>query len=1246
MAGTKWTRAQEQVLRARNHNILVAAAAGSGKTAVLVERIIQMICDEKNGVDIDQLLIVTFTNAAAGEMRARIGSALEARLETEGNNAHIQKQLMLLQSAHISTIHGFCLFVIRNYFHAIGLEPGLRVGDENEVTILKSQVLNQLLEDAYERADENFLQMVESFAGDKSDRGLEKILFSLYDQAMASPSFSQWKKRMLMPYECACVEEMEQSEWMKNLLETVRLQVTDTRQILQNYLEKISEDLQMEKFADVLAEDLQILGEMAEFKDYRTFYRWEFSGGEIGFRRNPAVSKKDEPGLSERKKGCQNLRKKYLSDASKGIAGLRKKYFSFSAEEEFEKLREMEPAARALLDLLEEFRLRFRQAKQDKGIMDFNDQEQYALEILAEETEDGFRPSEVARELRGQFAEIIIDEYQDSNDVQEQILTSVSTVDEGKPNIFMVGDVKQSIYRFRMAKPALFTEKYDSYEESGDSDYQKIELQMNFRSRESVLENTNYIFERIMHKEFGKIAYDDGAALHVGREFPECAGQYGSTAELIVGEKPADMNSTEMEARMVANRIRCLVQDESFMVLGQDGSSYRPVEYGDITVLHRSPGSVSPVFKQVFAQEGIPFYTDSEQGYFDAVEVQTILHLLRIIDNPRQDIPMAAVLRSEIGGFSDDELAQVSRAKPRGKNLYDGLKKLEKGRVFLKRLQDYREKADFSTVPELLEYLYTDTAYPAMMAATDEGERRNGNLMLLVAKAQEYAEVGETGVFHFLRYMDALIEQEKDFGEYATQEESRGCVHFMSIHKSKGLEFPVVIVSGLGRKFNLSDSNGVLISDAETGMGMKYVNLERRYTTPMALQKVLQNAIREESLAEELRVLYVALTRAKEKLIMTGVLRNASKAVMESAQTDDYRNHLELTDGQCFLDWILPACSRNAGYVEFLARAELDRSDVFTAVEGDDTPDELKYKNQTGLRMTYVTADDLQFYDFLDAMLDKEKKRWLDEFNLEKEYDEAARDFLVGDLSLRSELQKESIPVKASVTELKKLAGQETEFVLLPEEPVPDFVEKKVVTGAEVGTLYHGVLEHLEYPPLEEYLSPEGHVDYAAGEQAAMEFPMPGQDRLEAFVETELRRQMEKGYFTPKEKKKLRGEKIVSFLQGNLGRRMWQASYRGCLHRETPFVIGVPVEEVYPDRKDDGIFLVQGIIDAYFETNQGIVLVDYKTDSVAAGQKSMLVERYRVQLDRYQQALEKLTGRPVVEKYIYSISLDEAIEIH
>lgn len=1218
MADTKWTQAQQQVLRARKHNILVAAAAGSGKTAVLVERIIQMICDEKNSVDIDRLLIVTFTNAAAAEMRARIGTALERCLENGGDNAHIQKQLMLLQSAHISTIHGFCLFVIRNYFHAIGLEPGLRVGDENEVAILKSQVFDQILENAYQQADENFLRMVESFAGDKSDSGLEKIIFSLYEQAVASPSFSQWKKRMLAPYESASMEEMAKSGWMKKLLEAVRLQITDTKKILQSYLEKISGDLQMEKFVDVLAGDLQILEEMEGFSDYEDFYRWQVSEGDIEFKRNPAVSKKDTPELIERKKECQNVRKKYLTDSSKGIVGLREKYFSVSMEEEFEKLREMEPVAKALLDLLETFRSEFRQAKLDKGIMDFNDQEHYALEILAKETDAGFQPTEVARELRGQFAEIIIDEYQDSNDVQEQILTSVSTVDEDNPNIFMVGDVKQSIYRFRMAKPALFTEKYQSYEDREDSDFQKIELQMNFRSRESVLENTNYIFRRIMHREFGQIDYDDGAALHVGREFPQCEGQYGNTAELILGDKPSDMNSTEMEARLVANRIRTLVQDEEFLVLGQDGNSYRPVSYSDITVLHRSPGSVSPVFKQVFAQEGIPFYTDSEQGYFDAMEVQTVLHLLRIIDNPRQDIPMAAVLRSEIGGFSDDELAQASKAKPRGKNLYDGLRKTEKGKTFLKRLESYREKADFFTVPELLEYLYTDTAYPAMMTATDQGERRNGNLMLLVAKAQEYVTVGETGLFHFLQYMDALIEQEKDFGEYATQEESRGCVHFMSIHKSKGLEFPVVIVSGLGRKFNLSDSNGVLISDAETGMGMKYINLEQRYTTPMVLQKVLQNTIREESLAEELRVLYVALTRAKEKLIMTGVLRNASKKVMESAETEDYRNHLELIGGQCFLDWILPACNRNAGYMDFLARAELARRDVFTAAEEDHVPEDIKYKNQTGLRMTYVTKEDLQFYDFVDALLEKEKKRWLDEFNLDKEYDLQTKDFLLADLALRAELQKESIPVKASVTELKKLAGQEADFVLLPEEPVPDFVEKKVVTGAQVGTLYHGVLEHLNYPT-------------------------PEEKNLDIFVETEIQRQMERGYFTLEEKKKIRQGKIVSFLQGDLGRRMWQASCAGHLHRETPFVIGVPVEEVYTDRKDDGIFLVQGIIDAYFETEKGIVLVDYKTDSIAAGEEGMLTERYRVQLERYQQALEKLTGKPVVEKYIYSISLDEAV---
>ena len=1262
MAGIDWTPQQEQVMNLRDRNILVSAAAGSGKTAVLVERIIREITDKNNPIDIDRLLVVTFTKAAAGEMRKRIGEALEKRLQDNPADEHLQKQLSLLHNAQITTIDSFCQSIIRNYFHVIDLDPVFRVADETEITLMMSDILKELLEEKYEQGQEEFLQFAEIFSPGRTDSAIEELILHLHRIAMSYPWPEEWLDQVAGLYQCQSLEELEKCSWMQELTDYLS-QMTDS------YLEmaKRARNLCMESdgpepYLPAIESDIRQLEEIAGSKTYREFAQ--------AFERvNPArLSGKKSDASLEKKEEVKALREEYQKN---GIKQLQKRFFFQNPEQMLSDIVKMEPVIRELVEVTRDFMRAFSEKKREEGILDFNDMEHFALNILVDRTEGETRPSQTAKELQEHYQEILTDEYQDSNFIQELILTSISRAPEQRPYLFMVGDVKQSIYQFRLARPELFNDKYNSYT-VGQGPYQRIDLHQNFRSRAMVLESANFLFRQLMQECLGGICYDEAASLVVGAKFEEYKGKTAGRTQIMLIERQSDdeeaLDKVAMEAAAIGGKIRELVQgDEALYV--QQKSEYRRLEYRDIVILLRSPGKWTDSFVEVLTDMGIPAYSETKTGYFSTMEVETVLNLLRIIDNPRQDIPLAAVLRSCLVGLSDEELAGIA-AMPRELNYQDGItsflnsfEKLtqegedslgdcpgkevllswsvekrrilyEKLSVFWDMLEKYHALSQTLSVYELLQRIYRETGYYSIMSAMPAGQKRAANLDILLQQAVEFAQRGHGGIFAFIRYIESLRKSQIDFGEASLVSENRNVVRIMSIHKSKGLEFPVVFVAGLGKQFNLQDARKSTIIDADYGVGTDFVDLELRVKQPTLIKRMMENRIKQNTLAEEIRILYVALTRAKEMLILTGTALGLEKKLEKWNRKKGLETLSDLTAVSTYLDWIMPV----AGSI------------------GAEQYFEVKCIDQQGL----VEKESQQLVSDLG------QEEMLRNWDTERVYDEELEKALAGQETFRYPYDKEKgIPVKISVSELKRLEmvraeemeewQTETfldvgtvveenktdlsaspvnekaelvneEAVPVNEAPRPSFLAgEQEVSGAAKGTLYHLVMEHLPYERIlkEKGTGSEGWTGFCQW--------------LEEFSQS--------GYLTGEEKGLLQEKKFQHFLQSSIGRRMAQAAKDGCLHREQPFMIGLPARQLYPESDSEEMVLVQGIIDAWFTEGDEIVLVDYKTDSVPSGDGQELVKKYQAQLRYYAQALERLTDRRVKERIIYSFALGKEIPL-
>ena len=1272
--GMKFTPEQQRVIELHNSNILVSAAAGSGKTAVLVERIIRMICDGEHPADIDRLLIVTFTNAAAAEMRERIAAGIAARLEADPGNEHIQKQSALLHNAQITTIDSFSLFLIRNHFNEIGLDPDFRVADEGEIKLLQQEVLAQLLEDAYAgnfvpEALEQFHACVEYFCPGGRESVLEQHILNLSRYAGSFPWPAEWLEERKNDYAADDLDALVRSDYGQYLTERVKRTV-------EGCLEKLQEVKQLCELPD----GPYMYGELTDAEIEQLERLTDCKNLEEQAAKIPAVtfarlpSKKDDsvdPAKRELAKAIRNSVKDTLSDLSES-------YFKTPLELAVEQGKACREPLRMLLDLVLEFDRRLLAAKQERHLIDFSDMEHYALQILLKRekveetgsigtdgTETKYRivPSDVAMEYRQYFQEILIDEYQDSNLVQEYLLSAISGEEEGRYNRFMVGDVKQSIYKFRLARPELFLEKYDTYQETGD--LCRIDLAKNFRSRIQVVDAVNGVFSRIMSREIGGIAYDDKAALYPGATYPAAEDPaYGSEALLIrkpekgergesgIGEQHAEGagvlvdydNVRQLEALAIAARIKQL--KGSLKVMEKSTGELRPVRYSDMVILLRTTSGWDEEFKKILEQQGIPVYITSKTGYFGALEVQELLQFLRVLDNPRQDIPLFGVMQSVFGGFTQEEIAQI-RSGGEGHSrkrmtLYEALKEVaqsgrtveegeetsagesigeetelsQKADTFLQRIGHYRDLTPFTSIRDLLQRILDDYDYLNYVTALPAGSKRRANVEMLLTKASAFEKTSYFGLFHFIRYMEQLEKYDVDYGEADTLDENADVVRIMSIHKSKGLEFPVVFVSGLSKRFNMQDANQSLIVDMDLGVAVDYVDSVRRIKNKTLRRAVLSAKMKEDNLAEELRVLYVALTRAREKLILTAVLDKADEKWELAQMTGQERlTYLDFCEAGSYMDFLLPILPKTGIAVKTLRTEDLAAEEIREQLRMGDRREELQ---RVAVGEVLLPGDPEEN----ERKLMRLRERFAYQYphpGLQKLY------------------------TKTTVSELKIAAMAEKDeaaFHTFEEKEVVPYIpafrrEQEKVSGAVRGSAFHRVMELLDFT----YVFVEsGLFEKCPGDYETYRKRLDA-ERLKKRLEEFLQRETVSLRLTEEYAKAVSLPKILNFLEQELAYRMWRAQEQGLLYREQPFVLGIDAKRLDPDLPEGEKVLIQGIIDVFFIEDGEIVLLDYKTDVIDS--LEALWNRYNVQIQYYEEALTKLMQMPVKERILYSFYLEK-----
>lgn len=1213
----KWTSEQKKVIDLRDRDILVSAAAGSGKTAVLVERIVNRICVDNPPVDIDRMLVVTFTKAAAAEMRERVSRAIDSLKELKPDDENLQRQSTLVHNALITTIDSFCLFVVQNNFAQLNLDPDFRIGDQAELKLMLKDALTQVFEDNYAREDnEAFINLIDTYSKGRNDSAVRQMVEDIYYKAGSSSWPRKWMNSLLRLYDIKSAKQLEDSEIIKEIVDYSRVLLEEAVQELTMAKDLASATPGLEKYALTLSEDIALFDGMADgMADVTGYVGMQEFLNKISFGRIAVIRKFD--GDEKKKERVKSMR-----DATKKkIDGIKQKYFGMSIELMYEQLERQRPFVKELIRLSLEFYDAMEAVKTRKRVFDFSDIEHFALRILVDE--QTLEPTETAREFSKHFEEIMIDEYQDSNQVQEDILTAISREHQGVGNMFMVGDVKQSIYRFRMARPELFMEKYNTYT-SDDSAHQRIDLHKNFRSRNEVLDFTNDIFYKIMAADLGNVQYDDDAALYPGASYPE---ETMRTELLLVDYKDEDLSEiiededgdkVQIEALLIANRIRSLM--ENGMVTDKKTGQLRAVQYRDIVILSRSVATWGNTVAAVLKDCDIPAHVESNTGYFSSYEIQVILSMLRILDNPLQDIPMAAVLASPIVGMDDEELAQIRSAfkgvsfaqaalsAMAGEDGYED----EKLKAFALVFERLRGAVADTPIHELLYMMLDETGFYRYASAMPAGKRRRQNIDMLIEMAAAYEKTSYKGLFHFVRYIDIQQKYEIDYGEADIAGENDDVVRIMTIHKSKGLEFPVVFVSGLGKGFNTQDTKSDLVIHEKLGLGLVEKTKSPRTKRPSLIRNEIVSRIKRENLGEELRVLYVALTRAKEKIILTGGLSNAQKSF------EKYRGNVNanqpISFGQregagCYLDWIIPAM--------------LSYPDKYTV----STVDATEFAARTAMDMAANDISKAQLIGHISAADETKAKELAEEFDFEYAY---ASDITKKSKYSVSELKHDSMVEKYDSTERE---AERPKFLLEEKETyVPDFArddeaggasnESKepknaagVNQGALRGTAVHRVMECLDFKSLCD-IDTKDHV------------------AVSAFVKKSMDEMLKKGLITDDMYRLTRPKLIEQFISSDVAARMAQADKRGDLYKEKPFVMDY-----------EGV-LVQGIIDVFWLENDKIVLLDYKTDRVNAAKE--LIDRYSTQLKLYADALGRIfstDGKSIQadERLIYSFRLQQTI---
>lgn len=1337
--GSIWSDDQWRAIAESGDDILVAAAAGSGKTAVLVERIIRKISKEENGFSVDRLLVATFTKAAAAEMRQRIREALDRELEENGENDHLRRQLSLLGKASITTLHSFCLEVIRRYYQMIPIDPGFRILNEHEAEMMRQELLEELLEEKYgevgaDGEDSIFVQLADWFSGERSDDAVHALIQRLHDYARSHPWPAQWLRDTAADFSLPDTESLGGTPWVLSILEEAKLTLAGAASQLMQGREIALQPGGPAPYAENLTTDLEMVNALQDAVNERPWAELYDIFMEVYFGKLKACKKDStDPGLQEMVKELRDSVKKSILDLQKALFGRPPEVF-------LKELNEAAPLMAELAETVIAFGERYRIEKAGRGLVDFSDLEHYCLQILRhpDSTPGHSLPSDAAMEYRAQFDEVLLDEYQDTNSVQEEIVRLISRETPG--NRFMVGDMKQSIYRFRLAEPGLFLDKYRSFGSHPIDDPSEItnesssgsviDLARNFRSRMEVVNAVNMIFRQIMNETVVEINYDERAELVYGANFPGAAEKgpdtffapelllidRGSTAgkseetsedgEALLQESEAiESETAQLEARAIARRISqmtgmtggspLLIYDKGLKIM-------RPVIYGDIVILLRSARIWTPLIIEELRMEGIPAYGDLNKGYFEATEVEIALSLLKIVDNPQQDIPLAGVLRSPVVGLTEEELATVRmcsqgpyfQAVQMAVEMQDAKEAEEeydlfsahviesastvennvlpdkdlpqispelkrKLRHFLEQLESWRNAARQGSLSELIWRIYGESGYLEWVGGLPGGSQRQNNLKALYDRAVQFEnDTAARGLFRFLVFISRLRENGGDLGVAGGGGEEGNGVRIMTIHKSKGLEFPVVFVAGMAKQFNRQDLHSPFLMHKELGFGPRFVERETRVSYPTLPYLAINRRTRLELLAEEMRVLYVALTRPRDKMILVGTVRDLPRKIASWSSVQN-RDELLLADhllarGRSYLDWVGPALIRHPA-AAILRKLGGSEGTVSTVLHNDVSNWSISVQNASELNSgAFLPTDQTEEkVEERQAVLEALHKG--EAVNI---YGTETSDEIARRLEWNYPYAAASgIPAKTSVTELKALLSlqEQPSFDLLEEgnsttsiendkRPSvagadslhlrrPKFMEKRSLTPAERGTAYHTVMQHI---PL------EGPVD-----------PM--------VVEETLARLQRVAILTAEQVEAVAPDQIEAFYTNELGRRLIASSWK---LREMPFSYMVPAGEAYrgldymneavselsPENNKEGFseaVLIQGVIDCLFREEDRIILLDYKTDSVLEHQGGLeaLKEKYRFQLELYSKALHDILGEPISEIWLYFFDGDHAVKL-
>ena len=1207
---------------------------GSGKTAVLVERIINKIIKEK--IDIDKILVVTFTNAAASEMRERILSAIDRKIEENPDDNFLQRQIILLNKANICTIHSFCLEVIRNNFFELDIPANFRIADSSEIELLKQDVIEELFEEKYLNQDEGFIKLINIYTGYRGDEPLKEIVLSLYKYIQSNPFPLEWLNEKVEIFKNEKGEkDFAKTIWGKILQDYIEDEIEDIIVKLNKVNNDIKKFPEMEKYKRVIDNDIEnleyvkkCLGSWDETYEALNNIKWE----------KWPIDKKITLEIKEEAK-------KIRDDIKKIVNAKLGKIMCNNSEEAFCDIEKMYPILKELEKIIIEFSNIFALRKKEKNIIDFNDIEHFALKILIKKdiNTGNIEKTDIARNYEEKFIEIAVDEYQDSNLVQEYILNSIS---KGN-NMFMVGDVKQSIYKFRQARPELFLEKYEKYplinEKKGDN--LKIKLFKNFRSRKNILDITNLVFQNIMSKEAGDIIYNEDEYLNLGANYENPRQEninFGGKAELHIidvkenkeeeifdkqeiniefeEEKNENINIIEnsvIEAKFVANKINELIQSKFYVFDKKEG--YRKISYKDIVILLRATSNLAPIYEKELIAKNIPVFSDSSSEFLESIEIQTILSVLKLLDNPTQEIPLITVMRSNIGGFSDEELIKI-RIADKDDNFYNTLvkakiqveKKLaDKIENFLEKIDNWRKKSCLIELDELIWLIYTETNFYNYVGLMPNGALRQANLKMLFEKAKQYEDASFKGLYNFIHFIDKVHSGNNDMQSAKIIGENEDVVRIMSIHKSKGLEFPVVFLCGTGKGFNLRDLNDPILFHQDIGFGPKFIDEERRIEYNTIAKEAIKIKSHTETLSEEMRILYVALTRAKEKLIITGISKDSAKSIKQKedllsmyvlekneSMGKNKINPKLIKKYKTYLDWIELVYLFNKEKIDELITLDIHNKEEILSMEED----EKEIEEVNILDKINENANNINY-----------NKEIVDILNWKYQY-----------------IDSISIPSKTSVTKLKEMENQEVESeknllnILSDEndideniklEDTPKFLmgEEKV-TSSKKGTLMHLCMQKMK------------------------------EDKNYSIEDIKLLISdlVKKDIILQNEAEAINIKQLYEYTKSELWKELKEAKE---IHKEEPFYLNIQAKEVFENDTEDSI-LVQGIIDLYYiNKNDQLILVDYKTDYINKGAEKILIERYKKQLELYKKALENGLQRNVEKMYIYSTSLNKLISL-